>query len=80
MRVGEGGTMKLLGFLRRNAPEAPAPDACDLCSRGVPHRVFVTAPPGWGSVMKCSPSTRRNGVVVRTDEEIARLQAERAAR
>ena len=71
--------MKMLGFFHRNVPETPAQDVCDLCSRCVPHRVFITAPPGWGSVMKCSPSTRRNGVVVRTDEEIARLRAERAA-
>lgn len=77
MRVGEGGIVKLLGFLRRNVPEAPAPDACDLCSRGEAHQVFITSPPGWGSVMPCSEETRRHGVIVQTQEEVKRLRAQR---
>lgn len=55
-------------------------DLCDLCEEGIEHRVFITAPPGWGSVMPCSPFGRRNGVIVQTDEDIIRIRATRAPR
>lgn len=65
----------------RAIPEAPpaVPD-CEFCAEGVEHRVFITSPPGWGSVMGCSAATRPHGVIVNTPEEIARLRAERIPR
>lgn len=50
---------------------------CTLCEDGTPHHVFVTAPPGWGSIMTCSYNSRRHGVVVRNEDDIAQLRAER---
>lgn len=57
----------------------PAPD-CNLCAQGEAHQVFITSPPGWGSVMGCSAATRPHGVIVSTPEDIARLRAERIPR
>lgn len=62
----------------RAIPEAPpaVPD-CEFCAEGVEHRVFITSPPGWGSVMSCSGEARRHGVIVQTQEEAERLRAQR---
>lgn len=54
-----------------------AEDACSACQSGDAHEVFVTAPPGWGSVMPCSPLTRKNGVLVFTKQDILHLRAVR---
>lgn len=52
-------------------------DECALCEDGTPHHVFITAPPGWGSVVACSFSSRQQGVVVRNHEEITQLRNQR---
>lgn len=36
---------------------------CPLCIDGRSHHVFITAPPGYGSLMPCTPDSRRRGVV-----------------
>lgn len=57
--------------------ERTRPDECALCEDGTLHHVFITAPPGWGSIMTCSSGSRRQGVVVRNDEEITQLRNQR---
>lgn len=52
---------------------------CTLCADGIAHHVFITSPPGWGSIMTCSHNSRRQGVVVRNDDESAHLRAQRAS-
>lgn len=63
--------------MRHTATDANRGDECTLCVEDAPHHVFITAPPGWGSIMPCSQNTRQQGVVVRSDEESAQLRAER---
>lgn len=72
-------TLLLIFRAKRHDMNRPV-DPCHLCADGVEHRVFITAPPGWASVMDCSADTRRNGVIVRNKEDIARLRAERIPR
>lgn len=69
-----------MSILRPKRPKKrdPEPRSCTLCARGLDHLVFITAPPGWGSMVTCSPTTRRYGVVVRDQDEIDTLRAERA--
>lgn len=50
---------------------------CTLCADGTPHHVFITSPPGWGSIMTCSYNSRQQGVVVRNHEEITQLHNQR---
>lgn len=69
-------TLVLIGRSRRRVTDVPVDD-CQLCGDEVDHDVFITAPPGWGSVMACSASTRRNGVVVTSDDDVAMLRSER---
>lgn len=49
-------------------------DTCTLCDTGVWHMVFVTVPPGWGSIMPCNENTRKNGVIVKSNAEIDELR------
>lgn len=53
------------------------PNPCVLCADGVDHQVFITAPPGWGSLMPCSPTSRRHGVTVSSKEDVLHLRASR---
>lgn len=69
-------TLVLIERSRRRVADVPVGD-CDFCVESVDHEVFVTCPPGWGSVMPCSESTRKNGVVVMNGADVARLRAER---
>lgn len=64
-------TLVLLHRAKNNQPEA---DGCQLCLREVLHQVFITAPPGWGSIMPCSTLTRGSGVIVTTTEEMALMR------
>lgn len=52
-------------------------EECDLCLSGEKHNVFITEPPGWGSVMSCNNNTRKNGVIVTSEEEIKELRSSR---
>lgn len=38
-------------------------------------RVFITAPPGWGSIVGANESSIRHGIVFRTEEELERIRA-----
>lgn len=51
---------------------------CTLCASGLEHQVFITEPPGWGSVMPCSEQTRNNGVVILDAIESAQLRRSKA--
>lgn len=66
--------MKLAKLLKRNQHTTPD---CEDCAEGIEHQVFITAPPGWGSIMKCSKDSRRHGTKVRTPDDISRLRASR---
>lgn len=41
---------------------------CD-CGITVPHKVFVTAPPGWGSLVPCTPQARVTGIRVTVEAD-----------
>ena len=62
-----------LWLLHRRHPQKSG-EACEACETGTAHRVFITSPPGWGSVMPCSAITRRSGVLVFSDEDIRVLR------
>lgn len=51
--------------------------ACSYCDAGEWHRIFITAPPGWASVMPCSEATRPHGVVVTSDQQIQDMRDSR---
>lgn len=69
-------TIYLVLRSRRVALHPSAP-ACLLCAQAVWHRVFITAPPGWGSVMRCSQATRGHGVVVTNQGQLEELRLQR---
>lgn len=52
-------------------------EQCPVCAAGIAHRVFVTSPPGWGSVMRCTPASRPAGVIVYSREEVQALRRHR---
>lgn len=70
-------TLALIYRARATPEDPPAAPECEFCAEGEEHRVFITSPPGWGSVMSCSGETRRHGVIVQTQEEAERLRAQR---
>lgn len=76
MKTGQQKRRIRFPFLLRPSVAQTSPE-CPLCAQGEAHRVFITAPPGWGSVMKCSAATRPHGVIVRSQEEATHLRAER---
>lgn len=51
--------------------------ACSSCDAGEWHRIFITAPPGWASVMPCGEATRPHGVVVLNDQQIQDMRDSR---
>lgn len=65
-------TLVLLHRIKSAGPEL---DLCHLCVHKVAHQVFITAPPGWGSVMPCSDATRGSGVIVSTREEMVLMRS-----
>lgn len=69
-------TLVLIQRSRRHVTDGSV-DGCHFCAESIDHEVFVTCPPGWGAVMACSESTRKNGVVVMNGVDVARLRAER---
>lgn len=66
----------LMHRARRLAPVMTSGCGC-LTPTDVLHKVFVTVPPGWGSVMACTPMSRRGGVLVYDEDDVARLRAQR---
>lgn len=48
--------------------------SCGACNAGIPHSVFITGPPGFGSIMPCSWATRRSGAVIFSDEDARALR------
>jgi len=64
-------TIILLLRVRGNTPKRLG---CEACAAGVAHWVFITEPPGFGSVMPCSPSARRSGVVIYSLDEARMLR------
>lgn len=64
----------LMHRARRLAPLVDRPGCGCPTPTDVPHEVFVTAPPGWGSVMACTPASRAAGVVVTDPDDVARLR------
>lgn len=46
-------------------------EQCPLCREETPHKVFVTQPPGYGSLMSCDGTAVRDwrGPKVRTDQD-----------
>lgn len=61
----------------RSSAVAAIPEGCKLCIDDVKHEIFITAPPGWGSVMPCSEVTRPHGIVVMDELAIRELRAQR---
>lgn len=51
-------------------------DGCRLCIDDVEHQIFITAPPGWGSIMPCSATSRSHGLIVLDRLEIQKLRAQ----
>jgi len=68
-------TIFLIHRSRRVSPAVP--EGCKLCIDDVKHEIFITAPPGWGSVMPCSEATRPHGVVVMDELAVRVLRAPR---
>lgn len=64
----------LLLVLRARRSGGEVSTGCGLCDLAVEHRVFITSPPGWGSVMPCSEVTRRHGVAVLDEQEAGRMR------
>lgn len=62
----------------RSVPLVIAND-CVFCRDEIDHQVFITAPPGWGSIMPCSEATRSNGIAVADRGELLRLRESRSA-
>lgn len=60
---------------RDRSPEATVEPECALCAAGQWHRVFITVPPGWGSLMECRADARRNGRIVCSLEEASEVRA-----
>lgn len=62
-------------ILRSRRPEAVIALGanCKMCDDGSDHQVFITSPPGWGSLMRCSPESRSRGVLVTDEESISRM-------
>lgn len=63
--------------LLRGRTQKAAPTQCPACTAGIAHRIFVTSPPGWGSVMRCTPASRPEGVVIFCQDEARTLRAQR---
>lgn len=67
-----------LVFRARAVPVA-IENGCAFCADGIDHRVFITAPPGWGSLMPCSETTRAHGIAVADESKLLRLRESRTA-
>lgn len=63
-------------ILRRRSHRG-SQETCWACEDEIDHGVFITASPGWGSVMPCSAVTRKAGVLVLSTEEALTLREER---
>lgn len=64
-------------YRSRGSAVAVVPEGCKLCIDDIKHEIFITAPPGWGSVMPCSEATRPHGVVVMDELAVRALRAQR---
>lgn len=69
-------TIALVLRSRRWTPAAPVVQ-CGLCEQGAWHRVFVTAAPGWGSVMTCNGQRPRYGVIVSDPDQLVQMRMQR---
>ncbi|MHA3724225.1 hypothetical protein ACXR2T_10135 [Leucobacter sp. HY1910] len=54
--------MAMIVLILRSRRQAATEDECLLCRAGAVHEVFVTVPPGWGSVVPCTAENRKNGI------------------
>lgn len=52
-------------------------DRCPLCADGADHRLFVTSPPGWGSVVECPGRVREDTVVVTDEDQLVLLRSQK---
>lgn len=50
---------------------------CDACAAGIDHRVFITNPAGWGSIMSCTPTSRPHGVLIFSLDDARALRRQR---
>lgn len=64
-------TVILLVRARHRKPERKV---CAACTAGVAHWVFMTEPPGFGSIVACSPIARRSGILIFSSEEARALR------
>lgn len=68
-------------IVRARRPQAQVPShiepVCQHCREKREHREFITAPPGWGSVLDCTGTPRPHAVVIFTDEDARALRAHR---
>ena len=64
-------------LLLRGRPSTPPRTRCDACSAGIDHRVFITNPAGWGSIMSCTPASRPHGVIIFSLDDARALRRQR---
>lgn len=64
-------------LLLRGRRQSPVPPACAACAAQIEHRVFITNPAGWGSVMDCTDASRPHGVIIFSLDEARQLRQQR---
>lgn len=64
-------------FSRKEGAGDRLSSGCPSCESQEWHRVFVTGPPGYGSVVPCNPASRKTGVPVWNERDIENLRSKR---
>lgn len=60
------------------ARSRPPPPKCPVCREGKEHGLFVTAPPGWGTIKECDGNPPPWTVIYTSAEELSALRAQRS--
>lgn len=70
-------TVLRIVFFREESAGGRVSSGCPSCESQELHRVFVTEPPGYGSVVPCNPASRKTGVLVWNERDIENLRSKR---